>query len=244
MSFIFTVGGRHVEHLLSAAAGHLPDGLRQQHSSRSDRSRPRRWPTCSASRVAPSRQRWLRCSRWWRWSPYNFTLGKILLITIPSALVAIIVMAFVQNFIGKDLADDPVYQERLKAGLVAPPKSRSRRGRARAQAPQGRRPQCVPVPCWRGAGRADRVPAFQKMVPDGEGGMVAVSATIDHPDHHVHRRPADRAVHARSRRVRSRSSSLRRGYHRGPRAVGYRVARRHVRRRVQRRDRRAVEQLR
>ena len=56
-------------------------------------------------------------------APYNITLGKILLITVPSALVAIIVMAFVQNHIGKELADDPVYQEKLKAGLIAPPKS-------------------------------------------------------------------------------------------------------------------------
>ncbi len=51
----------------------------------------------------------------------NFGLGKILFITIPASIVAIIVMALVQNFIGKPLAEDPIYQQRLRDGLVKPP---------------------------------------------------------------------------------------------------------------------------
>ncbi len=109
--------------------------------------------------------------------PYNMNLGKILVITIPSALAAIIVMAVVQNFIGKPLEDDPIYQERLKQGLVAPPKSSKT-----ADEPE--------EPLRKGAAASaylflagvtfvvlSAFPAFQKMVPDGEGGLAAVSTS-------------------------------------------------------------------
>jgi anaerobic C4-dicarboxylate transporter-like protein len=55
----------------------------------------------------------------------GMTLPKILMITIPASIVAIVVTAIVQNFIGKPLSDDPLYQQRLKDGLVKPPKSKS-----------------------------------------------------------------------------------------------------------------------
>ena len=42
----------------------------------------------------------------------------ILIICIPASLIAILVASFVQNHIGKELDDDPVYQERLKKGLI------------------------------------------------------------------------------------------------------------------------------
>jgi len=45
-------------------------------------------------------------------------MGDILLICIPASLIAILVASFIQNRIGKDLDDDPEYQERLKKGLV------------------------------------------------------------------------------------------------------------------------------
>jgi len=45
-------------------------------------------------------------------------MGDIMLICIPASLVAILVASFVQNHIGKELDDDPVYQERLAKGLV------------------------------------------------------------------------------------------------------------------------------
>lgn len=47
-------------------------------------------------------------------------LGTILLVCIPASLVAIIVAAFIQNRIGKELADDPEYQRRVKAGIINP----------------------------------------------------------------------------------------------------------------------------
>ena len=43
---------------------------------------------------------------------------KLLAVAIPSTFIACMVGAFVSNFLGKDLKDDPVYQERLKKGLI------------------------------------------------------------------------------------------------------------------------------
>ncbi len=110
-------------------------------------------------------------------APYNFTLGKVLLITVPSALVAILVMAFLQNRIGKDLADDPVYQERLKAGLIPPPKSEAAAGEPLPELPKGAALSAYLFLAGVVLVVLTAFPAFQQMVPDGEGGMVAVSAT-------------------------------------------------------------------
>ena len=86
-------------------------------------------------------------------------------------------------------------------------------------------------------------PAFQQMVPDGEGGngrglgttiiqiimfVVALLIVICHQDR-------DRGP--------SQAVGLRFGRHRGPRAVRCRVARRHLRRGLQRPDRRAAQQM-
>jgi anaerobic C4-dicarboxylate transporter DcuA/anaerobic C4-dicarboxylate transporter DcuB len=48
-------------------------------------------------------------------------VAQIVLITIPSSLVAIFVGALVMMRYGKDLKDDPIYQQRLRDGLVQPP---------------------------------------------------------------------------------------------------------------------------
>ena len=47
-------------------------------------------------------------------------LKDILLICIPASLIAILVSAFVQNRVGKELEDDPEYQRRVREGLLAP----------------------------------------------------------------------------------------------------------------------------
>jgi anaerobic C4-dicarboxylate transporter DcuA len=111
-------------------------------------------------------------------APYNFSLGKILLITVPSALVAIIVMAFVQNKLGKELADDPIYQEKLKAGLIAPPKSEKSAGEPMPELPKGAALSAYLFLAGVVLVVLTAFPAFQQMVPDGAGGTVAVSATI------------------------------------------------------------------
>ncbi len=110
-------------------------------------------------------------------APYNFSLGKILVITVPSALVAIVVMAFVQNKIGKELADDPVYQEKLKAGLIAAPKSAKDANEPLPELPKGAALSAYIFLTGVALVVLTAFPAFQQMVPDGEGGMVAVSAT-------------------------------------------------------------------
>ncbi|HEY1574111.1 MAG TPA: anaerobic C4-dicarboxylate transporter family protein [Pseudonocardiaceae bacterium] len=52
--------------------------------------------------------------------PHTFPLAKVLLITIPSAVVACLAVSLVQSRIGKDLADDPEFQRRVREGLVEP----------------------------------------------------------------------------------------------------------------------------
>lgn len=49
-------------------------------------------------------------------------LKDIMLVCIPSSFVAILVASFVQNRIGRELADDPVYRERVSSGLIDPEK--------------------------------------------------------------------------------------------------------------------------
>ena len=58
---------------------------------------------------------------------HNIGLVQILLICVPSTLIAVVIAALVQLRVGKELADDPEYQRRLKAGELTPP---SRKGAA------------------------------------------------------------------------------------------------------------------
>ncbi len=46
---------------------------------------------------------------------------QLLLICIPTSFTAVMLAAVVTNFLGQDLKDDPVYQDRLAQGLVAMP---------------------------------------------------------------------------------------------------------------------------
>lgn len=47
-------------------------------------------------------------------------LGTILMICIPTAFISILVAAFVENHVGKELEDDPEYKRRVAAGLINP----------------------------------------------------------------------------------------------------------------------------
>ena len=47
-------------------------------------------------------------------------LKDILIVCIPASLIAILVAAFVQNHIGKELKDDEIYQERVRQGIINP----------------------------------------------------------------------------------------------------------------------------
>jgi anaerobic C4-dicarboxylate transporter len=51
----------------------------------------------------------------------GFGLPQVLLITIPSAVIACLVTSFVQQRIGKELVADPVFRKRVEAGTVEVP---------------------------------------------------------------------------------------------------------------------------
>lgn len=47
-------------------------------------------------------------------------LGTILIVCIPASFIAIMVAAFIENHVGKELVDDPEYQRRVKEGIINP----------------------------------------------------------------------------------------------------------------------------
>jgi anaerobic C4-dicarboxylate transporter DcuA len=65
---------------------------------------------------------------------HHIGLVQILLICVPSTLLAVIVAAVIQLRVGKDLKDDPEYQKRLKSGEIPPPSKQGASG-ATAVAP-------------------------------------------------------------------------------------------------------------
>src|SRR5436190_5449886 len=59
---------------------------------------------------------------------HHIGLVQILLICVPSTLLAVLVAAVVQMRVGRELKDDPEYQRRLKSGEVAAPTKQSNAG--------------------------------------------------------------------------------------------------------------------
>ena len=53
-------------------------------------------------------------------APYDLGLTQILAITLPSCIVGIVVTSLVVGRMGPDLADDPLVQEKIRAGLLPP----------------------------------------------------------------------------------------------------------------------------
>jgi anaerobic C4-dicarboxylate transporter DcuA len=54
-------------------------------------------------------------------------LPQILMVCVPATLAGVLVAAFVSMFVGKDLADDPAYQARLKSGAIPAPRPAAER---------------------------------------------------------------------------------------------------------------------
>jgi len=54
-------------------------------------------------------------------APWNFELIDILKVTIPAAVVGIVISSFVVNRLGKDIADDPEIQAKIAAGEIPAP---------------------------------------------------------------------------------------------------------------------------
>jgi len=50
--------------------------------------------------------------------PLGIDYLQILLVCVPTTLLAVILTSFITNFLGKELKDDEIYQKRLKSGLV------------------------------------------------------------------------------------------------------------------------------
>ncbi|SES92091.1 anaerobic C4-dicarboxylate transporter family protein [Prevotella sp. kh1p2] len=47
-------------------------------------------------------------------------LADVILVCVPASLISILVAAFVQNHVGKELADDPVYKAKVASGEINP----------------------------------------------------------------------------------------------------------------------------
>jgi anaerobic C4-dicarboxylate transporter DcuA/anaerobic C4-dicarboxylate transporter DcuB len=54
-------------------------------------------------------------------APWNFELIDILKVTIPAAVVGIVISSFVVNRLGKDIVDDPEIQAKIAAGEIPAP---------------------------------------------------------------------------------------------------------------------------
>lgn len=63
-------------------------------------------------------------------APWNFELVDILKVTIPAAVVGIVLSSIVVNRLGKDIADDPVIQARIASGELAAPHANAQAVRA------------------------------------------------------------------------------------------------------------------
>ena len=58
--------------------------------------------------------------------PIGVGYVELLAVVIPTTFVAVMLTAIVANFLGKDLKDDPIYQDRLAKGLVTMPTDKAR----------------------------------------------------------------------------------------------------------------------
>ncbi|MBS3181659.1 anaerobic C4-dicarboxylate transporter [Leucobacter manosquensis] len=63
-------------------------------------------------------------------APWNFELVDILKVTIPAAVVGIVLSSIVVNRLGKDIADDPEIQAKIAAGDIAAPQANAQAVRA------------------------------------------------------------------------------------------------------------------
>ncbi|RVW11435.1 anaerobic C4-dicarboxylate transporter [Prescottella agglutinans] len=53
-------------------------------------------------------------------APYNFELVDILMVTLPAAIIGIVLSSFVVNKLGKELRDDPEVRARIESGELEP----------------------------------------------------------------------------------------------------------------------------
>jgi len=109
-------------------------------------------------------------------------LNQILAITIPSSIIAIVVASFVSMKLGKDLKDDPIYQQRLAEGKIQPPKHEAASGAAAQVAPE--LPARAKLSAFIFLGGVvfvillGAVPAFGALLPKGADMTIAIELTM------------------------------------------------------------------
>lgn len=115
----------------------------------------------------------------------GFGLPQVLLITIPSAIIACLATSFVQQRIGKELVDDPVFQKRVAAGTVKMPavlEAQAAAGGAGAAAAGSATAVAAGAPGEgaRGSRRRPAVPVIEHTVPPGgrTAAMIFIVGTL------------------------------------------------------------------
>ncbi|MFV0464385.1 MAG: anaerobic C4-dicarboxylate transporter family protein [Nostocoides sp.] len=103
------------------------------------------------------------------------SLGQIILITLPATIVGTVVAALVSTRMGKDLADDPVYQQRLADGAVNPPTS----GHGPTSAPRPPHAKAAALTFFAGVVIVVLLGAFKDLLPSWtvDGKVTSLSLT-------------------------------------------------------------------
>lgn len=112
----------------------------------------------------------------------GYGLPQILLITIPAAVVACLVVALVQQRIGKDLLDDPVFLKRVEEGTVEVPEVLKAKYAAMVggSAPAGSSPSTTGEDSGSADAPAPKPALIEHPVPKGgkTAAMIFVSGTV------------------------------------------------------------------
>jgi anaerobic C4-dicarboxylate transporter DcuA/anaerobic C4-dicarboxylate transporter DcuB len=110
----------------------------------------------------------------------GYELPQILLITIPSAIVACIATSFVQQRLGKDLLDDPEFLKRVADGRVElSPALRARYDAKMAGTAEGGGSDAAGTPRTRTAEKAASTPIVHPVPPGGQtAALIFIAGTL------------------------------------------------------------------
>jgi hypothetical protein len=157
-------------------------------------------------------------------APHGYGLVQILLICVPSTLLAVLIAAFAQLRVGKELKDDPEYQRLLASGELQPP------GKASGAEPpplkKGAKASAIIFPPRRrdrrAGGHLSRGPHRDRL----GGGTHGTQDADCHRDRHAHGGCGHSHGHQGSRRRSAEVQDVPVGRHRDRWHLGPRLARR------------------